>query len=285
MGHGRTTQLFVPDAFALAPALAASSERRLCTPRTAAEHFRLADNLDVRGALSAVSVPVLIVHGTDDIMPVVWARYLADQLANATLLDPPGLGLRGPTHETAPLWDAIEEFVTGERPQRTVDVDRVLATVPFFDIVASTEHLAAMGDQAWSTLVDQFRALVRAEITRFSGCEINTRGDDVLATFDGSTRAVRCASVIVETARRLGVEVRAGLRTGEVERHDDDVAGLAVHIGARVSAQAAPGEVLVTSTLRDLTAGSGIEYVDRGTHTLKGLPDEWQLLALDHAST
>jgi class 3 adenylate cyclase len=258
-------------------------ERASCTPRTAAEHFRLANKHDVRGALPSVSAPVLIVHGADDTMPVAWAHYLVEHLPSATLLEPPGPGLQGSPKDRAPLWEAIEEFVTGERVHRPVDADRVLATVLFVDIVSSTEHLAAVGDHAWSALLSRFRTLVRAEIARFSGRMVNTRGDDVLATFDGSTRAVRCASVIVETARQLDVEVRAGLHTGEVERRQEgDIAGLAVHVGARVSAQAGPGEVLVTATLRDLTVGSGIEFVDRGRHTLKGVPGEWQLLAVAH---
>jgi class 3 adenylate cyclase len=261
-------------------ALTAQVCRASVTPRTASALMANYLASDVRQALPLIRVPTLVLQASDQLMAQLEVgRYLADHIEGATFVELPN-GDMSFTRANLVVADLIEEFVTGGRPQRIVDVDRVLATVLFVDIVESTEHLAAVGDQAWATLLDRFRALVRAEVARFSGREINTRGDDLLATFDGSTRAVRCASAIVESARTLDVEVRAGLHTGEIERRDDDVAGVAVHIGARVSAQAAPGEVLVTSTLRDLTAGSGIEYVDRGTHALKGLPGEWHLLAV-----
>jgi class 3 adenylate cyclase len=279
-GTGRVSQVFVAPEHPFELEDLARIERALCTPRMAAQHHRRAFQLDVRNALSAVRAPVLLVHGRDDATPIALSRYLLEHLPDAALYDPPGWALLGSRVEIADALDRIEEFVTGERPRAKVAIDRVLATVLFVDIVGSTERLAAIGDEAWRRLLDEFRALVRSEIERFQGREINTRGDDFLATFDGSTRAVRAASAIVDRATGLGVEVRAGLHTGEVELQENDVAGITVHVGARVGALAAPGEVLVTSTVRDLVVGSGLEFTDRGRHELKGVPGEWQVLAV-----
>ena len=170
---------------------------------------------------------------------------------------------------------AIEEFATGERP--TPKIDRVLTTVLFIDIVGSTERAAALGDRAWRTLLGDHHRLVRAELGRFQGREIDTAGDGTFATFDGPARAVRCAQAISESTRDLGIRIRAGAHTGEVELEGDDVRGIAVHIGARVSALAGPSEVFVSSTVKDLTAGSGIVYEDIGEHELKGVPEPWHL--------
>jgi class 3 adenylate cyclase len=174
--------------------------------------------------------------------------------------------------------DLIEEFLIGRRSERPAVIDRVLATVLFVDIVDSTRRLAELGDHKWRELLDAFRAALRRELERFRGREVNTRGDDILATFDGPARAISCAQAIGAAARPLGIEVRAGLHTGEVELQGDDIAGIAVHIGARVAALAGAGEVLVTSTVRDLVAGSGIEFAERGTHELKGVPGTWMIL-------
>jgi class 3 adenylate cyclase/pimeloyl-ACP methyl ester carboxylesterase len=266
----------------------ARAERAVCPPSVAREHFMLAFDMDVRDALSAVSAPVLIIHGVDEVMRIEWARYLAAHLADATLIEAPGRGFYECIDEDggysdapiAPLVDAVEEFVTGERSHRVVEVDRVLATVLFVDIATSTEHLVAMGDHQWSKLITAFRIGVRDELRHFGGREINYRGDDVLAVFDGSTRAIRCAQAISTRAADLGVEVRAGVHTGEVEIQGDDIAGIAVNVGARVCAVAAPREILVTRTLRDLVAGSNLEFDSRGNHELKGIPDSFELYAV-----
>jgi class 3 adenylate cyclase len=258
---------------------AARAERALCTPLMAREHHRLGIEMDVRLALPAVHAPVLLVHGIDDIAPIAFGEFLAEHLADASLLDEAaGRSLAdGPTEH---LLDRIEQFVTGERPRPAVDVDRVLAAVLFVDVVGSTEHLVRVGDRRWRELLDQFRSAVRAELERYRGREVDTAGDGVLATFDGSTRAVRCAIAIGRAASALGLDVRAGAHSGEVELLGDGVAGIAVHVGARVCAAAGAGDVLVTATLRDLVTGSGLEFDPRGAHELKGVPGSVDLYAV-----
>jgi class 3 adenylate cyclase len=176
--------------------------------------------------------------------------------------------------------DVVEEFLTGTRQERRIEPDRVLKTVMFTDIVDSTARAAAEGDKRWHELLDEHDAVIRRELDRLRGEEVKTTGDGFLAAFDGPGRAISCAQAIASGARALGLEVRAGLHTGECELRDDDLAGIAVHIGARVASLAGPGEVMVTSTVRDLVAGSGIEFTDRGVHQLKGVPGEWLLLAV-----
>jgi class 3 adenylate cyclase len=173
----------------------------------------------------------------------------------------------------------VEEFVTGT-PVTAARDDRVLATVLFTDIVGSTEQAASMGDHRWRDLLDRFQSVVRREIVRYRGHEVNTRGDDFLVTFDGPARAIRCATAITSAAHNVGLSVRCGLHTGEIELRDDDIAGMAVHIGARVSGLALAGEVLATTTVRDLVVGSGIAFHDRETHELKGVPGRWSLVAV-----
>ena len=175
--------------------------------------------------------------------------------------------------------DAIEEFLTGSRP--SVAIDRVLATVLFTDIVGSTEKAATLGDHRWRDLLDQHHAAIRRSLSRFRGREIKTIGDGVLATFDGPARGVRCACTIADEIRPLGIEVRAGLHTGECEIIGDDVGGIAVHIGARVAALAGANEVLVSGTVKDLLAGSGLRFGDRGNHLLKGVPGDWRIFAVE----
>jgi class 3 adenylate cyclase len=261
-------------------AAAARGERAVCTPSIAEEHFRLANEMDVREILPAVQVPTLIIHGVDELIPIAWARYLAERLSDATLIEAPGKGILVPPEEASPLVDAIEEFVTGARPRPAVSVDRVLATVLFVDIATSTERLVELGDSRWSALVVEFRQRVRTELEHHRGREINYRGDDVLAIFDGSTRAVRCAEAIASAAAELGVTVRAGAHTGEIELQGDDIAGIAVNTCARICALATPGEILVTSTLRDLVQGSGLKFTPRGSHELKGIPAKQELFAV-----
>lgn len=205
-------------------------------------------------------------------------RYLAAHITNVRVVTQPGVDLYPSPDNVGELGATIEEFLTGVRP--VLPADRVLAAVLFTDIAAATERIAAIGDLAWRNLLDRFQATVRDELHRFRGRKINTRGDDFLATFDGPARAVRCAFAIRAAVAHLGVEVRSGLHAGEVELLGDHIGGIAVHIGARVCALAGPGEVLVTSIVRDLVAGSGLRFVDHGRHTLKGVPGEWTILAV-----
>jgi class 3 adenylate cyclase len=251
------------------------------TPASAAAVLEMSFHTDVRHVLGAITAPTLIVHHSEHpLWPIQDARYLAEHIEGARLIEVPGppRTLYGAGVDNRLFAELIEEFVTGRHP--APEIDRVLKTVLFTDIVASTAQLAEAGDRRWRERLDDFRHQVRAELERYRGDEVNTRGDDFLATFDGPARAVRCAAAIRDSARLLGLDVRSGVHTGEVEVQDDDLAGIAVHIGARVSALAGPGEVLTTSTVRDLTAGSGIEFHDRGRHALKGVPGEWQVLAV-----
>jgi class 3 adenylate cyclase len=229
---------------------------------------------DIRGVLPAISVPTLVVWRSGS----PWAaesRYLAEHLPSARAVE-----IQGPDHvpwtgDSESFLGEIERFVTGARSP--VEPDRVLATVLFTDIVGSTERAAALGDARWRALLDAHHAAIRAELERFRGREIDTAGDGFLATFDGPARAVRCAFAIMSALRDLGLEIRAGVHTGEVELRDGDVAGLAVHLGARVAALAEPGTVLVSSTVKDLTAGSGLIFEDAGERELKGIPDRWRI--------
>jgi class 3 adenylate cyclase len=283
-GNGRSLRLFVQHT-ALDPEMErflARYERNTSTPSGVLEIMRSNAGIDVRNVLGTISVPTLVVHRAGDPMvPAAHARYLGEHIAGARVEVLPGdWHTNGSLGGENDLLDVVEEFLTGERPVHVVDVDRVLATVLFTDIVGSTEQAASLGDRRWREVLDRFRGVVRRDLAQFRGREVNTRGDDFLATFDGPGRAVKCAEAIAASARPLGLEVRAGLHTGEVELQGDDVAGLAVHIGARVCSLAGADEVLVTSTVRDLVVGSGIEFEDRGRHELKGVPGEWQLLAV-----
>jgi class 3 adenylate cyclase/pimeloyl-ACP methyl ester carboxylesterase len=282
-GSGKALRFFVhaPDDPETDRALA-RHERNACTPSMVVEVMRKNAAIDVRSALPAISAPTLVVHREGDPMvPVQAGRYLADHIEGAQLRVFPGdwhtNGMAGGEDD---LLDVVEEFLTGERPVHTAEIDRILATVLFTDIVGSTEQAAALGDRKWRDVLDRFRHVVRRELDQHRGREVNTRGDDFFATFDGPGRAVRCAGAIGAAARPLGLQVRAGLHTGEVELQGDDVAGLAVHIGARVCGLAGADEVFVTSTVRDLVVGSGLEFTDRGRHELKGVPGEWQVLAV-----
>lgn len=252
--------------------------RASASPGAARDLILMNAQIDVRHALSAVSAPTLVLHraGDRDSRPDE-GRYIADRIRGArfVLLD-------GDDHvpfiDPDQVVDEVEEFVTGMRP--LAEVDRLLATVMFTDIVGSTALAASLGDRRWTQLLARHDAQVRQELERHRGREISTAGDGFLATFDGPARAIRCAQAIARGVRALGLEVRAGLHTGEIEMAGDDVRGLAVHIGARVAAAAGPGEVLVTGTVRDLVAGSGIDFEDRGSSVLKGVPGEWRLFAV-----
>jgi class 3 adenylate cyclase len=235
--------------------------------------------LDVREVLPAIRVPTLVLHSEGNAaLPPDLARYVADNIPGARLVVLPGadLTLYGETSDA--FLDHVEEFVTGVRPER--DPDRVLATVLFTDVVGSTEHAARLGDRRWTTVLKEHDVIVSRELDRHRGRKVNPTGDGVLATFDGPARAVRCAQEICAAVRSLGIEVRAGLHTGEVELREDDIGGIAVHIGQRVSAIARPSEVLVSRTVTDLVAGSGLEFDERGEYELKGVPGRWSLFAV-----
>ena len=256
-------------------------ERQTASPGAAAEILRHNVNMDVRYALGALRVPTLVVHRTGDpIVPVVHGRYLAENIADAHLVEIPGdFHVGGLPGDDDPVIDAIAEFVTGTPTHREVEIDRVLTTVLFTDIVNSTARAASIGDRAWRTLLEQHDAAAGQAVEHHRGVVVKRTGDGLLATFDGPGRGIRAARALQTAVRPLGIEVRAGLHTGEVERRADDVAGIGVHIGARVSALAGPGEVLVTSTVKDLVIGSELQFDDRGAQTLKGVPGDWHLWA------
>ena len=248
------------------------------TPGAAEAFMRMAFDIDVRHVVPSVNVPTLIIHATDDrVCHVGNARFLARTIPGARYVELPG-GDHVPWFDPEPTLAEIREFLTGRREASTPD--RVLATVLFTDLVGSTERAAALGDRRWRDLLEQHHTAVRRELTRFDGREGDTAGDGFFATFDGPARAIRCAGAVVEAVRPLGLEVRAGLHTGEVELLDGKAAGIAVNIGARVAAQAGAGEVLVSGTVKDLVAGSGLEFEDRGATRLKGIPGEWRLFAV-----
>ena len=241
---------------------------------------RMNAGLDVRHVLPAVRVPTLVVHRTGDrVAPVEGGRYLAARIPGARLAELAGTSHFAFVGDADAVLAEVEEFLTGARPAAAPD--RVLATVLFVDVVGSTERAVGLGDRRWADLLGAFYALVRRELGRFRGREVDTAGDGLLATFDGPARAVRCACAVTAAVGGLGLQVRAGLHTGEVEVVGDAVRGIAVHIGARVAALAQAGEVLVSSTVRDLVAGSGIRFADRGPHALKGVEEPWRLLAVE----
>ena len=236
--------------------------------------------MDIRQVLPAIRVPTLILHSVNDRnLDVRGSRYLAERIPGAELVE-----LSGPDHvpwlsDADIVVDEVEEFLTGAR--HAPEPERVLATVMFTDIVGASERAAGLGDRRWHDLLDSHHALIRRQLNHFRGREIDTAGDGFLAIFDGPARAVRCASTISDGVRSLGIEVRAGLHTGECEMMGDKLAGIAVHIGSRVAALARPGEVLVSSTVKDLVAGSGLSFQDRGIQSLKGIPGEWRLFAVE----
>jgi class 3 adenylate cyclase len=260
----------------------AREERLAASPRTAGLMMRLVTEVDVRAVLTTVRVPTLVVHHTDDpVIPPAWGKYIADHIPDAKYVELPGRNMYHFVEPWRESFQEIAQFLTGQ--QSEVADDRVLATVLFTDIVDSTRRAAEIGDRDWHALLDAHDAVVRAQLNRFRGREVNTSGDGFLAMFDGPQRAIRCAMSIRDAVQALGIEVRAGLHTGECEVRGDDIGGIGVHIGARVSALAGPNEVLVSSTLRDLVIGSGLEFEERGAHELKGVPGEWRLFSIASA--
>ncbi|MGA9358765.1 MAG: adenylate/guanylate cyclase domain-containing protein [Mycobacterium sp.] len=257
----------------------ARHERLAASPGIFAHMRPLLDDMDVRALLPTVRVPTLVLHHTDDAMiPPKFGRDIADHIPGAKYVELPGRNVFHFVEPWRQSFQEIAQFLTGQ--QADVADDRVLATVLFTDIVESTRRAAEMGDRDWHALLDAHDAIVRAQLNRFRGREVSTSGDGFLAMFDGPQRAIRCAISIRDALRALGIEVRAGLHTGECEVRGDDIGGIGVHIGARVSAMAGPNEVLVSSTLRDLVIGSGLEFEERGSHQLKGVPGEWRLFAV-----
>jgi pimeloyl-ACP methyl ester carboxylesterase len=249
---------------------------RSASPSAVLALGRMNAQIDVRGALPAVRVPTLIMHRSGDrALDVGGSRYMAQQIAGARYIEYPGEDHLPWTSDPDPVLGDIEQFVTGAR--HAPDIDRVLATVMFADIVDSTQRAAAIGDRAWTSELQQFYGLARRQLERFRGREIDTAGDGYFATFDGPARAVRCAQTLAKEVAQLGLAIRAGLHTGEVEVIGDKVGGIAVHIGARIAGHAGPGEVVVSNTVKDLVAGSGLQFEDRGVRPLKGVPGEWRL--------
>ena len=253
-------------------------ERLAASPRTVVLMLPLT-LIDVRPVLLTVRVPTLVVHHTQDtiILPE-GGRYIADHVSGAKYVELPGRNMYHFVEPWRESFQEIAQFLTGHHAE--VADDRMLATVLFTDIVDSTRRAAEIGDRDWHALLDAHDAVVRAQLARFRGREVSTAGDGFLAMFDGPQRAIRCAMSIRDAVQSLGIQVRAGLHTGECEVRGDDIGGIAVHIGARVSALAGPNDVLVSSTLRDLVIGSGLEFEDRGIQELKGVPGEWHLLAV-----
>ena len=277
-GQGGLMNLFLPSFVGdeRAKGMWGRYQRMGGSPGTARALMEANALIDVRPVLPHVQVPTLVVHRTDErVVSVGNARYAAEQIPNARLLEQPGEDHLPWLGDADGMLDAIEEFVTGSRHH--VDEDRILAAVLFTDIVHSTRRAAEVGDRRWREMLDAHDEISVSEVDRFGGRRVKTTGDGMLAVFDGPARGVRCAEAVRDAVAELGVEIRAGLHVGECELRGDDVGGLAVHIGARVAGLAGPGEVLVSRTVRDLVAGSGLRFADRGEHELKGVPDRWSL--------
>jgi class 3 adenylate cyclase len=255
-------------------------QRSALSPGMARQLIEMTSQTDLRAFLPTISAPTLVTHQTGDrYVPVEMGREVASLIPGARFAEYPGTDAYAWVE--SPTVDDVEEFLTGRRPEPSAEIDRVLATVMFTDIVGSTEHASRLGDGRWRTLLGDHNDLIRSGLDRWRGREVKTIGDGFLATFDGPARAVHCASEIAESVEALGLKIRTGLHTGECELVGDDVAGIAVHIGARVAEQAGPGEVLASSTVKDLVVGSGLRFTDRGAHSLRGVPDVWRLYALE----
>jgi class 3 adenylate cyclase len=277
------------DALAVsAPSLASDVEfrawwkragERSASPAVARADNVLAMGADIRAVLPFINTPTLVLHRIDNaLLPLAHGRYLAEHIVGAEFVELPGQDHLCFAGETDSLLGEIEEFLTGARG--TPDTDRMLATILFTDIVDSTKRAAGSGDRRWRELLDNHDRMAERQVLRFGGRRVKSTGDGILATYDGPARAIQCGLAICDGARQIGVEVRVGVHTGEVERRGDDVAGIGVHIAARVEARAQPGEVWVSRTVTDLVTGSGIAFEDRGEHPLKGVPGTWQLFAV-----
>ena len=262
----------------------ANAARHGATPGMLGALDRMNMQIDVRAVLPAIRVPTLVMHRpTDTWVPIGGARYIAERVPGATFVELPGEGHVGSAADSKAMTDEAQSFLQRAwalMGSMDAEPDRVLATVMFTDIVGSTERAAQMGDREWHKVLARHHEVVRTQLLRFRGVEVDTAGDGFFASFDGPARAIRCARAISESVGELGLEIRAGLHTGECELVDGKVAGIAVHTGARVASRCRPGEVLVSGTVKDLVAGSGIEFADRGVTELKGIPGEWHLYAV-----
>jgi len=257
----------------------ARSNRASNTPRVAAIQARLMWEFDIRSVLPTLRIPALVIHRKNHVLPPIeHGRFLAEHIPGAVFVEVSGSDGTFTTEASDEILIAIEEFLTGAR--RAPEPDRVLASVLFTDIVGSTERAASLGDRRWKELLEHHDVITRRVVEQHRGRLVKTTGDGVLATFDGPGRAIRCARELRETLRSHDIEIRAGLHTGEIELRGEDVGGIAVHIGARVAAMADTGELLVSGAVPPLMAGSGIEFDDRGAHTLKGVPGEWRLYSV-----
>lgn len=272
-------RLLQPSSADDAEVLAAYSRmyRASATPRSAAAQYAyFLRNVDVRSFLPLVQAPTLVLHAADlALVPMEHGRYLAEHLPNATLIELPRTDLDPSDMETTA--SDIIEFLTGERP---VEINRILTTILFTDIVGSTERAASVGDQKWRSLLDAHDRAVREHVRRFTGREIKMTGDGFVVSFDGPARAIRCAQAVQEALKPIGVDLRIGLHTGECEVRGEDLGGMAVHIAARIGALATSQEIWVSSTVKDLVIGSGIEFTERGTYELKGVPGTWDVFAV-----
>jgi class 3 adenylate cyclase/alpha-beta hydrolase superfamily lysophospholipase len=280
-GQGVLPEMFAPT-LADDPEIkrwSAKMERYAASPAMLAQIFEMFIDTDVRSILPAISVPTLVLHRKGDrVVNVRAGRYLADHIPGARLVELPGIDHAGYAGDTDTMIDEVQEFLTGVRGEP--DLDRVLATVMFTDIVGSTDRAAELGDKRWKEVLDEHDKIVQRQVEHFRGRYVKHTGDGFLATFDGPGRAIKCAQATNAALSRLGIEMRTGLHAGEVELRGDDVGGIAVHIGARVMSLAGGGEVLVSSTVKDLVVGSGLKFDDRGEHELKGVPGEWRLFAV-----
>ena len=280
-GQGTAVDIFAPSLAGSAAIRSAWAllERAAASPAMVRAVVEAVRQVDVRAVLAAIRVPTLVIHRTgDSVVRVHHGRFIAGHVPDARYVELPGDDHVPWLGDTAPLLEEMERFLTGTH--QAAQPDRVLATVLFTDIVGSTERAAELGDVRWRELLEAHDELVRAQLVRFGGREVKATGDGFLLAFDGPGKAITCAGAISEGVQRLGLEVRAGVHTGECERRGEDLGGMAVHIGARVGAKAAAGEVLVSSTVKDLVVGSGIEFEDRGCEPLRGVPGEWRLFAV-----
>jgi pimeloyl-ACP methyl ester carboxylesterase/class 3 adenylate cyclase len=273
-GTGKMLALLAPGYEGLMAGLSmAAFERSAASPRMIKATYDMILETDVRDILPTIGVPTLVVHREHEFIPVEHARYIASHIPGARLAVLPGAAHVPWVGDSEAYLDEIQEFLTGAFAEQAPG--RVLSTVLFTDIVSSTEHASELGDQRWRELLEEHYSLARELLERFRGREVNTTGDGLLATFDGPARAIRCGQALLKRLARSGVPIRAGIHTGECEVIGEDLAGIAVHIGARVAALGGPGELLVSSTVKDLVVGSGIRFANNGEHELKGVPERW----------
>lgn len=280
-GRGNLLDLFMPSLAGDSEfrKYVARLERASASPGAVQALILMNSEIDVRHVLPTIGVPTLVLHQTGDAVNIEHGRYLARQIAGARFVELPGVDHNPWVGDSNSVLCEIEEFLIGKRQEQDPVLDRVLATVLFTDIVGSTTRVSELGDHAWKDLLAQHHGLVREQINLYRGREINVAGDGFLAAFDGPARAVRCARAVADAVKKLGIHIRAGVHSGECVIMGEGLGGIAVHTGARIGALAEADEVLVSSTVKDLVAGSGIRFEDRGTHSLKGIPGSWNLYA------